>query len=96
MGQISKTELEQVKKAISDAEGGQATLLQLAQAEAVASRAGGGRTVGILRAHIRRMTPEATKSIAFSSFMLSITAGVVVWLGLGRLGKVTFQRRKIA
>jgi hypothetical protein len=86
--QISKSDLAEVKAAITDAEAGRATLEQLAHAHSIAERAGGGQTVGIIRAHIRRMTPEPTKSVTLRNFVTGLASGVVVWLLLGRHGRV--------
>jgi hypothetical protein len=96
MAQISKADLEKVKTAISDAEHGQATLEQLAHAHAIAERAGGGRTVGILRTHIRRMTPDPTSSVTLRNFITGLASGCVVWLLLGRRGRVEIFRRRVA
>lgn len=92
MGQISKSELEEVKRAITDAEAGQATLEQLAHAHTIAEKAGGGTTVGILRSHIRRMTPDPTQSTTFRNFVTGLASGVVVWLLLGHRGRVSLRR----
>jgi hypothetical protein len=85
--QISKSELQQVKTAISDAEAGQATLEQLARAHTIAERAGGGKTVGILRAHIRRLTPDPTHSVTLRNFITGLASGITVWFLLGRRGQ---------
>lgn len=86
--QISKNELAEVKTAITDAEAGRATLEQLAHAHSIAERAGGGQTVGMLRAHIRRMTPEPTRSTTLRNFVTGLASGTIVWLLLGRHGRV--------
>lgn len=85
--QISKSELEQVKTAISDAEAGQATLEQLARAHTIAEKAGGGRTIGILRAQIRRMTPDPVRSITLRNFITGLASGLTLWFLLGRNGR---------
>jgi hypothetical protein len=92
LGQISRDELEEVKRAIADAEAGQATLVQLARAHAIAERAGGGTTVGILRSHIRHMTPDPMRSTTFRNFVTGLASGVVVWLLLGHRGRVSLRR----
>ena len=91
MGQISQPELEQVKTAISDAEAGRATLEQLARAHTIAEKAGGGKTLGILRAHIRRMTPDPAHSITLRNFITGLASGFTLWLILGR-----HSRKRIA
>lgn len=88
--QISKNELAEIKTAITDAEAGQATLEQLARAHTIAERTGNGTVIGIIRAHIRRMTPGPTRSTTLRNFVTGLASGVVVWLLLGRHGRVKF------
>ena len=87
---ISKSELALVKTALDDAEHGRATLVQLAQAHEVAERAGANGTVGLLRGYIRGMTPGPRAGFLSANVVGGIISGVIVWLFLGRHGKVKF------
>lgn len=84
---LTRTEAQQVSRAVADAEAGRATLRQLAGALAVAERAGAVQTIGILRGHVRGMVPRPVRTSVFAdikSILLGILSGVITWRLLGR------------
>lgn len=82
--QISRDDLRFVKKTIDDAEAGRATLPQLALAHSVCERAGASKTLGILRAHIRRYTPGPSRASILPNIVAGLISGSIVWFFLGR------------
>jgi hypothetical protein len=83
--QISRAELDAVKKTITDAETGKASLVDLARAHEICSRAGASKTLGIISEHIHRMTPGRYRSLV-PNVGAGIVSGAIVSLTIGRLG----------
>ena len=84
--QISKTELDEVKKTLVDAEAGKATLVGLAHAHEICARAGATKTLDIIREHIHHLTPGRYKSL-MPNVCAGIVSGALVTLTIGRLGR---------
>lgn len=82
--QISRNDLQLVKKAIDDAEAGRATLPQLALAHSVCERAGATKTLGIIRSHIHRYTPGPSRFSILPNIIAGLISGTIVWFFLGR------------
>lgn len=81
---LAKSDADTIRKAIADAEQGQATLTQLSAAHALAEKAEAARTLGVLRMHIRRLTPQPLFHSEMKSVALGILSGLITWTILGR------------
>jgi hypothetical protein len=81
---LTKTDAAKISKAIADAEKGRATLSQLAEAHAMAEAVGAHRTLGVLRDHIRRLTPGPPLRNEAKSIALGCISGIITWFILGR------------
>lgn len=82
--QITKDELEGVKKTLDDADLGRASLVELSRAYEICRRANAKKTLVLLGDHIRRivMKPELNFPRAVIAGLLS---GTIVTLTVGRL-----------
>jgi hypothetical protein len=81
---ITQAELDAVKGAIADAEAGRATLVGLARAHDICERAGATRTLGVVREHIRRQTPNQEGFHFLRAVFAGLLSGSIVALTLGR------------
>lgn len=77
---LSPAEAKEVSATIHAAEAGKATLMQLARAHHIAETAGAKETLGILRGHIRAMTPEPIQnSLDLKNIVLGVFTGILTW-----------------
>lgn len=81
---LSPAEFGHVKKAITDAELGRATMSQLALAHDICERVGAHDTLGVVRHHIRRQTPQPFMRNELKSILLGVVSGTITWFFLGR------------
>lgn len=88
---LSNDEIGGIQRALDDARNGRATLKQLAHAHDLCETYSDthvlSSTIGELRGHIRDLTPappEKSITIGIKSLGLSIIAGIITWVILGR------------
>lgn len=81
---LAQTDANTIRKAIADAEKGEATLGQLCGAHDMAEKAGATKTLGVLRSHIHRMTPQPLFHSELKSILLGMISGILTWSLLGR------------
>lgn len=81
---LTPAQAQQVRTAVADAENGRATLEQLAAAHAICEGAMATKTLGVLRMHIHRMTPQPLHHTAGKSILLGMISGSMVWFLLAR------------
>jgi len=82
--QISRTELDEVKAALADADQGRGSLVALARAYEICLRADAKKTLDAIGDHIRRLV--AKKELTFPRAVTAgILSGTIVTLTIGRL-----------
>lgn len=83
---LAQSDANLIRKAIADAEQGTATLSQLCHVHGLAEKAGANKTLGVIRMHIRRLTPQPLLHTEFKSIVLGVLSGTITWFFLGRRG----------
>lgn len=81
--QISREELDAVKRSVADAEAGKASLTDLARAHEICARAGAAKTLSIVDEHIRRLVPNRVNLMP--NLVAGLLSGTIVALTIGRL-----------
>lgn len=83
---ITQAQADQVKKALSNADSGRPSLVELAHAHEICARAGAKKTLDLLRVHIKNLIVKPELNFP-RAVIAGILSGTIVTLTVGRLNR---------